>query len=260
LVRVLFYLPVVTPWWFEAIVRPMIFALERDSAVSQIHVMVAPLWRNTGLGEWHLEPMGDLAKVVWHIVDGEHEEAFRRDARQVPGLLEAVSAIDPALTLARSADMVTPMMFPGLVRFVMEGAAPPFATDPTWVVLDHQPFHHGAMPVSVPFALDRLALERGVMRDLWRSQARAGPHGPRVAAPLDGAGRWAGGGLCRCNMRMMRTSFDHAFAGGAEGLVEALVELLPEDVRIALADHPLNTLYVDRQALHECVARHAGRW
>ena len=45
--RVLFYLPVVTPWWFDNIVVHLIRAL---GETTEVHVMVPRLWRNTGLG------------------------------------------------------------------------------------------------------------------------------------------------------------------------------------------------------------------
>jgi hypothetical protein len=37
-------------------------------------------------------------------------------------------------------------MFPGTVRFIMEAAAAPFITDPTWVVLEEEPFSYGFTP------------------------------------------------------------------------------------------------------------------
>ncbi len=43
--HVLFYLPVVTPWWFDNIVAPLIRAAASDARVS---VLVPPLWRGTG--------------------------------------------------------------------------------------------------------------------------------------------------------------------------------------------------------------------
>ncbi len=73
--RVLFYLPVVTPWWFDAIVAPLIRAAARDAHVS---VMVPPLWRNTGIGPEQLAGCGDLDQVDWHILDGDDHPARRR--------------------------------------------------------------------------------------------------------------------------------------------------------------------------------------
>ncbi|MEM9311236.1 MAG: hypothetical protein AAGA34_07290 [Pseudomonadota bacterium] len=45
--RILFYLPVITPWWFAKIVKPLIATLAADN---EIHVLAPPPWRNTGIG------------------------------------------------------------------------------------------------------------------------------------------------------------------------------------------------------------------
>lgn len=60
--HVLFYLPVVTPWWFDNIVAPIIRAAARDAQVS---VLVPPLWRGTGIGPTQLAGCADLATVDW---------------------------------------------------------------------------------------------------------------------------------------------------------------------------------------------------
>ena len=104
--RILFYLPIVTPWWFENIVVPMLRALRGgERAPAELHVMIAPMWRGTGIEAGHLAAAADLADVHWHVVDEGEPDQFRLAGGEVPGLLDRVAAIAPDLTLARSADV-----------------------------------------------------------------------------------------------------------------------------------------------------------
>ena len=73
--KILFYLPVVTPWWFETIMTPMLRALHAEA---ELHVIVAPLWMNTGLEMRHVEPLADLPGINWHIVQADDPAQFRR--------------------------------------------------------------------------------------------------------------------------------------------------------------------------------------
>ncbi len=45
--KIMFYLPVVTPWWFVNIITPLIRSAARDA---EVFVLVPPRWRNTGIG------------------------------------------------------------------------------------------------------------------------------------------------------------------------------------------------------------------
>ncbi len=103
--KILFYLPVVTPWWFTEMMTPLMRALH---GAAELHVMVAPIWRNTGIGGEHLLRRADLDRIQWHIIDEENPELFRRNGTAVPGLLDLVDTIGPDLTIARSADFATP--------------------------------------------------------------------------------------------------------------------------------------------------------
>ena len=46
--KVLFYLPVVTPFWFENMVEPLI---RRMASSAEVHILAPKFWRNTGIGE-----------------------------------------------------------------------------------------------------------------------------------------------------------------------------------------------------------------
>ena len=139
--RIVFYLPVVTPWWFTTIVVPLIRAATRGG---EVHVLVPPLWSSTGIRAEELEACADL-DVSWHILDyPDHSEL--RFSQMRPEIVELVRQIDPDLCLCRSADIETPSAFPGIVRYIMEAAANPFATPYFNVQLCERLFDHGMMP------------------------------------------------------------------------------------------------------------------
>ncbi|WDF71700.1 hypothetical protein [Novosphingobium sp. KACC 22771] len=241
--RLFFYLPVITPWWFEAIVAPMLIRLNADPWVKEIHVMAAPLWGHTGVEGAQLEPLIAQEKLRWHIVDQGDPGLFRNHGAAVPGLIETVASIRPDLTLARSSDFVTPALFPGPVLYLMEAEASPFATDPLWVVLEKTPLSYGAMPDD--WALpDDLAAR---MDALWAGAAgRFGPFSvplsrPSLAVPLP----------CEHEENLF---LRHAAHGDSVALLQSLLAGLPEEWRIEVCDHPLNRLHGDRSALEACVA------
>ena len=72
--RIMFYLPVVTPWWFEYIVVHLIRVMAR---AHETHVLIPPLWHNTGLGEGQLHLIQDLDHVQWHLLDGPDHPLLR---------------------------------------------------------------------------------------------------------------------------------------------------------------------------------------
>lgn len=264
--KILFYLPVVTPWWFEAIVVPMLRTLHNGAEPVELHVMVAPLWRNTGLEAEHLLLAGDLTAVHWHVIDEGEPDQFRLAGAEVPGLLDLVAAIDADLTLARSADFAISRQFPGVVRYIMEGGAPPFACDPRWVVIEEHPFTAAAVPIHAIALADACAERLRPGRELVEQCAPAGTRSalrgrldlpddrPVIAVPL----------LYEHEENYFAR---HAAFPNGPALIEHLLAELGDTAVLAVADHPLNRmyadqpqhrLYVDRRDLDACLARHAG--
>jgi len=253
--RILFYLPVVTPWWFGQIITPMLRALHSEA---ELHVMIAPIWRNTGLDPDHLLPLADLDRIHWHIVDEEDPASFRLNGASVPGLLDLVHAIAPDLTIARSADQATPALFPGTVRYIMEGAAPPFDTDKCWVILEEQLFSFGAMPRGGAAIGDECA----------RILAPAWDHAEQLLAiepPLGWRNQW---GLPHdrpiLGVPLQYEREDDFFFGDspvpyALDLLPLLLETLDENVFLAITDHPLNRVFLDRTPVHQLIAAHPHR-
>lgn len=253
--KILFYLPVVTPWWFGEIIAPMLRALH---GVADLHVMVAPLWRNTGIEGAQLDAIADLDRINWHVVEADDPALFRTEAARIPGLLDRIAQIAPDITLARSADLATPGQFPGQLRYIMEGAAAPFDTDPRWVVLEEKPFAHGAMPADAAAIGDLYA---NALDDLWRDAER------RLARePLAG---WRDHfGLPRNRpIVAVPLQYEHeenfflaasAFPRGVDMIAHLLDRLAP-DVFLAITDHPLNRIHVDRSAIAALIDRHSER-
>jgi hypothetical protein len=257
--KILFYLPVITPWWFDNVIAPMLRALDNDADVSEQHVMVAPLWRNTGIDGHQLAPLADLTKVSWHIVDQGEPDEFRMNGAALEGLVDLVHEIGPDLTLARSSDLETPRQFPGTVRYVMEGAAAPFETDSNWFVLDEQPFGLGVMPTEAVPTAERCQIalediwammdERRVLEDgasEWRKLLGLPGDRPVISVPLQ--------------YEHEENFFgSHAsFSRGTE-LIQRLLETLDSEIYLAVTDHPLNRLYTSRTMVDLLIADNRDR-
>ena len=243
--KILFYLPVVTPWWFETIIGPMLRQLDDEPHVAELHLILAPLWRNTGVEPRHIQPLAGLQKLRLHVVDKAYGRVafsdFRLDGTRVPGLMDLVQTIAPDLTLARCADFETTRQFPGITRHITEGAAPPYNTDPSWVVLDEQPFCHGHMPD----APDALALSCGAALDGLAAHVptstaaqMALPEGrPIVAVPLH-------------YEHEENFYLRHAAFATSWDMIAHLHARLHPDVVLAVTDHPLNRLHLNRMPLY----------
>lgn len=256
--KILFYLPVVTPWWFDNMIAPMLRSLHDEAELAELHVMVAPLWRNTGIDGHQLTPLADLTKVFWHVIDAGEPDQFRRDGSSVPGLVDLVNAIAPDLTLARSADFATPGQFPGAVRYIMEGAPPPFEILPLRILIEEAPFSLGVMPENAAEITARCV---AAFSDIWEESDRfrhppvgpdwrttlgLPPERPVLAVPLHYEHRE--------NFFLMHSDFPCA-----ADLLRHLLETVDEEVFLALSDHPLNRLYVNRTEMHQLVHFNSDR-
>jgi hypothetical protein len=253
--KILFYLPIVTPWWFENLIAPMLRALNGEA---ELHVMVAPLWRDTGLDIAHIEPLADLTAIKWHIVVPDDPLQFRVDGAAVDGVSALLAAIDPDLTLARCGDASALADCPGIVRYITEPGANPYHAPHRWFVLGDRPFQHGAMPDHLAAAADHAAMlieptRQAIMSayggaDRNASRARLGlpVDRPILAVPLQ---------------------YEHIenFFGAGSPLQNGprfLAELLAgldEQIMLAVTDHPLNIRHLSRGTLKEMVAKFPGR-
>jgi len=252
--RIAFYLPVVTPWWFDNIVAPLI---DRLATQAELHVMVPPLWCGTGIGPDQLAGVGAADRVEWHILDGDDHPRLRAGGDRFDDLVDLVHDIDPDLTLCRSADLGTPRRFPGKVLYMMESAFPPFPSQVEWLVLREHPFDHCMVP---DLGLAEKAGLHADFDEIWSAVRR------RVAG--QGADEGVRDGAAAGDLIVsLPLEYEHEenffgihrpYADNA-ALVSALAEAVGDDVLLAVTDHPLNLLHCDRTALDAAVARHAGR-
>ena len=72
--KILFYLPVVTRWWFDNVIEPLIRTL---AAECEIHVLAPAPWRGTGIGPRELQRCMDLPEIRWCIMDGPDHPSTR---------------------------------------------------------------------------------------------------------------------------------------------------------------------------------------
>lgn len=252
--RILFYLPVVTPWWFDAIIAPMIRATARDA---DVHVMVPPLWRNTGIGPDQLTACADLDRVHWHILDGDDHPQLRTSAADQSCILALAQDIAADFTICRSADLVTPARFPGIVRHLMEGAAPPFATPATWVHMSPALFDHGLLPPLS--ATDRAALDTAFALH-WRA-LQAEP-APRRAAFLAQAGLPSDRKIIALPLEYEHEEMffgQHNAYPSNIAMLDAVAHALPDDMLLAVTQHPLNDRPGGKGPLRRAIRAHGGK-
>ncbi|WP_326524648.1 hypothetical protein [Sphingomonas sp.] len=235
--RVLFYLPVVTPWWFDHIVTPLIRAL---ASAHDVHVMVPPSWRGTGIDE-----PPSLARVTWHQLDAAGHPRLRDDGRAYPGLIDRITALSPDLTLARSADIVTPARFPGTVRYLMEASIPLIAPMLTRIQLADTLFDHGCTAPRPAPGID----------DPWDRAQSDFP--PREGPALPDGRRLIALALEFEHPEMFFAS--HRPYRDNATMIEAFAAMLPDDMLLAVTNHPANERFCDNSAIHAVAARHPGK-
>jgi hypothetical protein len=253
--RILFYLPVVTPWWFDNIVVHLIRTL---AAVAEVHIIVAPLWRNTGIGPENFIALRDLSGILWHICDGDDHPAIRTDAASQSDLMDLVASIDADITLCRSADMIATGQFPGQVRYIMEGGALPLACAPDCVVIQPAMFDYGVLPTLA--SQHRAWLDHAfapIWDDLhdhhridrtanWRERLGLPDHGPVIALPLE----YTHEENFYARYRRRDSNAD---------LIRDVAIRLPDGWSLAITNHPLNELYVDNSALYAAMDKLTNR-
>lgn len=258
--RILFYLPVATPLWFERVVGPMLRALRGHA---ELHVLAPTLWRNTGISQQQLAQFADLADVHWHIVDAPGHESLRDAPEDPDGLAAFVEALAPDHVLCRAAETETAARFPARVRYIMEAGCPPFALDPWALVLHDMPFEHGAIPaldsddraaLDAAFAPrweaahERFAHQRPF--DLPRAEALAllgvPDDRPLIAVPLE------------YDHEENFFPIQHRFPANRDWVTH-LLDHVPDSFTLAFTNHPLNVAHGRDAALREALRPYGAR-
>ncbi len=253
--RIAFFLPAITPWWFDTIVAPLIRMTARDG---DVHVIVPPMWRGTGITADQLRPFADISGIEWHILDHEEHPALRTSTAHDGVLLSLIASIDPDILLCRSADPTLPSLFACDVRYIMEGAAPPIAMPSHWITLTRALFHHGYHPALTSQDAGLLVDEaKPVLADLatqgeatgwfdWRETMGIAPDRRIVALPLEYA-------------HEENVFAVHRHRADNADWIRHAAQMLEPDIVIAATNHPLNALHADNGAVEAAVADLPGR-
>lgn len=250
--RILFYLPMVTNWWFVHIIEPM---LRRLAKAHDVHILAPAPWRGTGIGPEELARCADLPDIRWYIMDGPDHPSTRTVAEDAEGLIGFVRNLAPDVVLCRTADHETANHFPGIVRLLMEGRYEPFAPPPRWILLTEHPHDHGLIATMAPGEADRL---RTMVSPAWeRLRDRLAP------APDERTKLLAQIGIPQDRPLLLLPleceTEDNFFAIHRLGtkpnaaLVRGLSALLGDRCTLAVTNHPLNDAHVDAAALIEAV-------
>ncbi|MEP3226792.1 MAG: hypothetical protein ABJO01_12520 [Parasphingorhabdus sp.] len=252
---ILFYLPVVTPWWFENIIVHLIRSTAQNH---EVHVLVPPLWHNTGIGAQHVAIITELAHVRWHILDGPDHPQLRTNGSDQDDLLALVDDIAPDITLCRSADITTPQRFPGIVRYIMEGAAPPFHTENRWIMLSPTLFDHGLIP---DLSSEQTVILDHFAQSLWAQMMAktALPNRTEFLARNELTDDKIIIGLS-LEYENAENFFGqhHRYSTNAEMILE-LSSMVNDNVILAITNHPLNDLHSDNSAVDAIVSGQASK-
>ncbi|MDB5669049.1 MAG: hypothetical protein JWO25_8 [Alphaproteobacteria bacterium] len=250
--RILFYLPVVTPWWFEHIVEPLIRKL---APAAEIYILAPAMWSGTGIGPDQMQRCADLPDLRWCIVDDPEHPTMRTRPSARQDLVDFARGIDPDHVVCRSADLDTVRDFPGRVRFLMEAGAAPFPLPPQWVAFQDQPLDQGLIPTLD--ADDRAALDHWIAPAWTRLRALQDEAGSRdrllalFGSPSD-----------RPTL-LLPLEYEHeenfflmhrVGATPNHRLVSELAERIGPDFNLCVTNHPLNTLHVDNKRLETTVS------
>lgn len=177
--RILFYLPGVTAKWFDEVVVPL---ARIAAARAEIHIAAPPVWLGTGIGERELTA---LRNVVWHLLDDADHASLRTIPAKPERLIARIAAIGADYTFCRTADIITPAAFPGIVSYLMEGDFPPAAPAGRIMLTGPDLYHHGRMPTWRSVSDHIPAMGDDMDREAYLAAAGL-PAGRRIiAVPLE---------------------------------------------------------------------------
>jgi len=256
--RILFYLPVITPWWFARIVQPV---MARLAATHEVHVLAPPPWRNTGIGADEIALCTDLPDICWHIVKDADHTSMRTEPKERDAIAAFVRSLDPDFTICRSADFETPTQFPGIVRHITEGAADPLKLGADCFHFTQTPFDHGVLP---DLAADEIAKLDAMIAPYWPAMQRS--------ARLDQVQRdylneWAALPADR-PVIFLPLEYEHEenFYSihrpgpvANAGFLQQISDQIGDRAFLALTNHPLNEKHLDNSAVRQVVRANPSR-
>lgn len=256
--RVLFYLPVITPWWFEKIIVPLLEKLVVDN---EVHILAPMFWQGTGVGQPQYDLCEHMPHICWHVATDQDHISMRTKAKQAPAIIDFVRSLEPDFVLCRSADLETVRHFPGIVRHITEGGAEPLLLPVGAVHFTGQPFAHGLLP---DLGDDEVARLDKLIASYWQPLLDV----PEAKAEAQAAFRdWAKLPSDQ-PVLFLPLEYEHEenfFTIHRDGavpnarFVEELIEQLDPRVFVAMTNHPLNELHVDNSAIEMLAATHPER-
>lgn len=254
--KILFYLPVIIPRWFERLFVPLIEMLAADH---EVHILAPAPWRGTGLGERELGLCAHLPNVCYHIVDDADHPSMRTEPVQRDGIIAFVRSLAPDYTICRSADFETVKGFPGIVRHMTEGGADPLTLPLDTFHLTQFPFDHGILPDLNEAQLAEL-LE--LIDPFWDRLLAAGKGNE---AQEKGLVNWADLPDDRPTLFVPLEYEDeenffiqHRLGARPNArFVEEIAELWGNSVFLAFTNHPLNIARIDNSAVERMVASYS---
>lgn len=252
--KILFYLPVIIPRWFERLFAPLIEKLVPDN---EVHILAPASWRGTGLGERELALCAHLPNVSYHTVNDPDHPSMRTLPIQGEGLVNFVQTLCPDYTLCRSADLETIKAFPGIVRQITEGGAEPLPVDT--IHLTQSPFDHGLLP---DLNSEQIAQLERMIAPFWDRLVSAGTGN---AAQQETLVEWANLPSDRPTLFVpleyedQENFFTQHRLGARPNArwVEELAELWGDKVYFAFTNHPLNIARLDNSAVERMVQSYA---
>ena len=241
--RVLFYLPGTTERYFLNVISTLVRKL---AGMAEIHIAAPPETHDTGLTEQMLLSCADLPDIRWHVLDGEGYETLRMNPSDPQALVDYIRAIDPDYTFCRTADVTTPVLFPGKTRFIMEAGIPPVALRHnlgSMIMLDGpRLFDQGMMPALSEAQTDKLDRLFSAQWDhlqarFAQSEDAKQTYFKQVGLPLDRKVV-----VMPLNHQASNNIYlhQHSPIPSNEELVEMIAGQLDEDIVLALTLHPLN--------------------
>lgn len=256
--RVLFYLPVITAWWFENIIVPL---LEKLAADNELHILAPIDWKGTGVGQCQYDLCAHMPQIRWHVVTDQNHTSMRSKAAQADAIIDFVKKLAPDVVLCRSADLETVKQFPGIVRHITEGGADPLVLPVDAVHFTKEPFAHGIMPDLNDVHIEQL---NSLMEPYWQPLLDSCPDKVTAQSAIR---EWAKLPSDR-PLLFLPLEYEHEenfFTIHRKGSlpnvrwVEELLEALDPRVFVAMTNHPLNELYVDNSAIEMLAATRPER-
>jgi len=256
--RILFYLPVITPWWFARIVKPVIAGLAADN---EVHVIAPPPWRNTGIGETEIRSCADMPDICWHIVNDAAHPSMRTDPIERDGIVSFVQSLAPDYTVCRSADFETVKAFPGVVRHITEGAADPLRLGPDSFHFTQCPFDHGVLP---DLTADQIARLDAMIEPFWEGMRRSDQ---LEGVQQDYLNEWADLPSDR-PIVFLPLEYEHeenfytmhrVGSTPNAAFLQDLIKRLGDRAFLALTNHPLNEQHLDNSAVMRVVRANRSR-